>query len=152
MYSETNEEFLKTIQTIQRRRKQRHVRLKEMAREEEGYSEQSCWARRIEATSGEVMCPVCSRRIHGDQEVINIHVDSCLIDENRKSAEERARRTVRDSAIMNDDNWDGMLPDGAIGHIGNVRGALLTILLVHLHFFKDDRDWLPYPRSNKPGY
>jgi len=130
MYSETNEKFLKTIQTIQRRRKQRHARLKEMAREEEGYSEQSCWARRTEATSDEVMCPVCNRGIRGDQEVINIHVDSCLVDESRKLAE-----TVQDSAIMDDDNnWDDTLPDGAVGYIGNMRGALFTILLVHLQF------------------
>ena len=129
MYSETNEKFLKTIQTIQRRRKQRHARLKEMAREEEGYSEQSCWARRTEATSDEVMCPVCNQGIRGDQEVINIHVDSCLVDESRKLAE-----TVQDSAIMDDNNWDDTLPDGAVGYIGNMRGALFTILLVHLQF------------------
>jgi len=125
MYPETNEKFIKTIQTIQRRRKQRHARFKEMAREEEGYSEQSYRARRTEATSDEVTCPVCSRGIHGDQEVIDIHVDSCLVDECRKLAEERARRTVQDSAIMDDNNWDGTLPDGAGGYIGNVRGAPL---------------------------
>ena len=100
-----------------------------MAREEEGYSEQSCWARRTEATSDEVMCPVCNRGIRGDQEVINIHVDSCLVDESRKLAE-----TVQDSAIMDDNNWDDTLPDGAVGYIGNMRGALFTILLVHLQF------------------
>lgn len=134
VYSETNEKFLKTIQTIQRRRKQRHARFKEMAREEEGYSKKSCWTRRTEATSDEVICPVCSRGVRGDQEVINIHVDSCLVDESRNLAEERTRGTVQDFAIMDDNNWDDALPDGAVGYIGNIPGVLLVIPLGDLQF------------------
>lgn len=123
MSSAVNEELIKTMQTIQRRRKQRHARFKEMAREEEGYSERPRWSRRTEVTSNEVMCPVCSQGIRGDQEVINAHVDSCLVDESRRLEGERARRAVQDPAIIDEDNWGGMLQDGVVGHIGNVRGT-----------------------------
>jgi len=152
MSSAVNEELIKTMQTIQRHRKQRHARFKEMAREEEGYSERPRWSRRTEVTSNEVMCPVCSQGIRGDQEVINAHVDSCLVDESRRSERERARRAVQDPAIIDEDNWGGMLQDGVVGHIGNVRGMLPIVPFVHLYFLKGPRDWFPYPRSNKPGH
>ncbi|KXN92313.1 hypothetical protein AN958_08544 [Leucoagaricus sp. SymC.cos] len=120
--STTKEQLTKTIQIIQRRRKQRHTRFKEMAREEEeGYSERSRLARRNEATNDEVTCPVCSRSIRGDQEIIDAHIDACLADESRRLEEERLRRAVQDSVIDVDD-WDGdfdtVLPDGAVGHVG----------------------------------
>ncbi|KAF5363313.1 hypothetical protein D9756_000208 [Leucocoprinus leucothites] len=127
MSSATNEQVTKTVQTIQRHRKQRHARFKEMAREEEeGYSERSRWARRTEATSDEVMCPVCSRGVRGDQEVIDAHVNSCLADESRRLEEERARRVAQESIVVDDDwggDYDVVLPDGAAGHVGNVRGT-----------------------------
>ncbi|KAF9450631.1 hypothetical protein P691DRAFT_845370 [Macrolepiota fuliginosa MF-IS2] len=120
----TNEQLTKTIQTIQRRRKQRYARFKEMAREEEeGYSERSRWARRP-GTSDKVICPVCSRGVRGDQEVLDAHVDACLADESRRLEEDRVRRAMQESVA--EDEWSAtetVLPDGAVGHVGNVRGT-----------------------------
>jgi hypothetical protein len=134
MSSTTDEQLTKTIQIIQRHRKQRHTRFKEMAREEEeGYSERSRWARRTDATTNEVICPVCSQGIRGDQEVIDAHVDTCLAEESRRLEEVSVRRTAQDSVVVDVDDWSDMLdsvpPDGAVGHVGNVRGIFLTIFL-----------------------
>lgn len=100
-----------------------------MAREEEeGYSERPRWARRNDAASDEVICPVCSRGVRGDQEIIETHVDACLADENRRSEEERARSTTQDLVVV-DSEWDPpdtISPDGAAGHVGNVRGMSHT--------------------------
>jgi hypothetical protein len=123
--STTNEHLIRTIQTIQRHRKQRLTRFKEMAREEEeGYFERSWWTRRNDTSNGEVMCPVCSRGIRGDQETINAHVDVCVAAESWRLEEERSRRVA-----VNEDDWDGsVLPDGTVGHVGSVRGKWLIII------------------------
>ncbi|KAG1755424.1 hypothetical protein EDB19DRAFT_1625168, partial [Suillus lakei] len=61
----------KTIQTITRRRKARHLRLKELAKEHEAES----W---IMEAEGETSCPVCAQVVRGDRDVVEAHVDACL--------------------------------------------------------------------------
>ncbi len=95
--------------------------------EEEGCSERPLWARQNDIASDEIVCPVCSKGVRGDQDVIEAHVDACLADETRK-LEERARSATQDLVVV-DEDWDSpdtVLPDGAVGHVGNVRGMLDT--------------------------
>jgi hypothetical protein len=120
--SATNAQVIKTIQSIQKHRKQRHARFKEMAREDEEGCPRSSWARRDGAMDGEIICPICSRAVRGDSDVVDAHVDSCLADESRRLEKERMRRTMQDYQEDWVDNVDGVLPIGAVGHVGNVRG------------------------------
>ncbi|KAH7916250.1 hypothetical protein BJ138DRAFT_595052 [Hygrophoropsis aurantiaca] len=71
----------KAIQIITRRRKQRHAKLKEMAKEEE--------ATFLEDGSNQALCPVCSQTVRGDRDVIEAHVDACLAHESRRIREQQ---------------------------------------------------------------
>lgn len=128
-FSATNEQVIKTIQTIQKHRKQRHARFKEMAREDdEGYL-RSSWARRNRTMNDEVICPICSRGVRGDQDVVDAHIDSCLADEARRSEEERVRRAAQEGQEDWMNTVDVVLPNGAVGHVGNIQGAWLSLAL-----------------------
>ncbi|KAF7775729.1 hypothetical protein Agabi119p4_4122 [Agaricus bisporus var. burnettii] len=121
-FSATNEQVIKTIQTIQKHRKQRHARFKEMAREDdEGYL-RSSWARRNRTMNDEVICPICSRGVRGDQDVVDAHIDSCLADEARRSEEERVRRAAQEGQEDWMNTVDVVLLNGAVGHVGNIQG------------------------------
>ncbi|KAN0097569.1 hypothetical protein V8E55_002015 [Tylopilus felleus] len=86
----------RAITFITRRRKARHVRLKELAKEE------ATWV--VQHGAGDVgpdgvaagiVCPVCSQPIRGDRDVVETHVDACLAYESRRTQVEREReRTV----------------------------------------------------------
>lgn len=71
-----------TIGYITRRRKARHARLKELAKEEPTWLADNDW-------ETEVACPVCSQPVHGDRDVVDAHVDACLAYENRRAYVER---------------------------------------------------------------
>jgi len=75
----TLDQINKTVRTIRNHRKQRHVKLRELTREED---ETQWWGghhtgRRGDNEEGTV-CPVCGRAITGDTDVVEAHVDSCL--------------------------------------------------------------------------
>lgn len=70
----------KTIQIITRRRKARHLRLKELAKEHEAES----WI-----VEGGTSCPVCAQAVRGDRDVIEAHVDACLTHESARLERER---------------------------------------------------------------
>lgn len=82
----------RAIGNMTRRRKARHARLKELAKEE------ATWLARCSA-EGEavgIVCPVCSQTIRGDRDVVEAHIDACLAYESRRAQLEREReRTVR---------------------------------------------------------
>ncbi|KAJ6515570.1 hypothetical protein C8R45DRAFT_1049180 [Mycena sanguinolenta] len=115
-----------TITAIKRHRKARHTKLKELVRadSEEGASSSSrvreTWrSRRNEG--GEVVCPVCLVTVRGDEDVIEAHVDACLVDQTRRLEEARQaaiaeRRSQRRNADL-DVEMDGP------GHVGEVRGT-----------------------------
>lgn len=73
--------------------------------------------------NGEIICPICSRAVRGDQDVVDAHVDSCLADESRRLEEERIRRAAQDSQEDWINTVDAVLPNGAVGHVGNVQGT-----------------------------
>lgn len=109
------EQACKTIQIIKRHRKQRHAKLKEIAREEEGY--RGAWSRSV--AGGRIVCPVCSLEVCGDQDVLDAHVDSCLANETSRLEEVR-QRELQQQRDMEEDIWDELETGG---HVGNVRGG-----------------------------
>ena len=110
----------KTIQAVKRRRKQRHSKLKEMAREEEEGSSKDSWSRSF--TGETIVCPVCLATVRGDQDVVDAHVDSCLANESRRMEEVRTREFHHLQAM--EEVWeDGEEEQGHPGHIGTVRGT-----------------------------
>ncbi|KAK0230403.1 hypothetical protein IW262DRAFT_1488781 [Armillaria fumosa] len=106
-----NEQTTKTLQSIKRNRKRRHAELKEMTRDEEGYSHartQFC---------GEIVCPVCLTTVTGDDDVLDAHVDACLAGESRRMDEERERREM----LRREEEEEEWEDEGPV--IGSVRGT-----------------------------
>jgi len=112
----------KTIQTIKRHRKQRHAKLKEMAKEEEGNSTRDSWINGF--TGREIICPICSATVRGDEDVVDAHVDACLADESRRQEEVRQRdlqhRRAIEEVIRDDYGEDESLGN----YVGDLRGQL----------------------------
>ncbi|EMD41059.1 hypothetical protein CERSUDRAFT_103393 [Gelatoporia subvermispora B] len=69
----TIEHIEHTLRALKRHRKQRHSKLKEFTREDEGAS---WWG--AEREDEGTLCPVCERMVPGDTDVVEAHVDSCL--------------------------------------------------------------------------
>ena len=87
----TLDQIDKTVRTIRNRRKQRHVKLRELTREED---ETQWWAGRRRGVSEEgTVCPVCGRIVTGDADVVEAHVDSCLTHASILEAETAHRST-----------------------------------------------------------
>lgn len=82
----------KTIQIITRRRKARHIRLKELAKEHETES----WIMEVE---GGTSCPVCAQVVRGDRDVVEAHVDACLTHESARLEQERLQDEDEDLHI-----------------------------------------------------
>ncbi|TRM68228.1 hypothetical protein BD626DRAFT_481131 [Schizophyllum amplum] len=110
----------KTIQTIKRRRKQRHGKLKDMAREAD---EDARPARSMTVGRNEIVCPVCSANVQGDQDVLDAHVDACVANESRKLEDERQRELARRSAEEPVWQLQDTGDDEHLGHVGDVRGT-----------------------------
>jgi hypothetical protein len=111
----------KTIQAVKRRRKQRHTKLKEMAREEEEKSSKDSWSRSF--TGETIVCPVCLATVRGDQDVVDAHVDSCLTNEGRRIEEARTRE-LRHQQAMEEEIWEDGEEREYPGHVyGSVRGT-----------------------------
>lgn len=120
-----------SIGYITRRRKARHARLKEFAKEE------ATWLARYgsgdvgsEGETGGITCPVCSQPVRGDRDVVEAHVDACLAYESRRvhvvRERERSNGIVRgnedaevDVDMDPDTGWD------AVGE-GSVRTRVIT--------------------------
>lgn len=95
-----------------------------MAREEEeGSSVRDRWPSRGQGE--EVVCPVCSQTVRGDQDVLDAHVDACLANESRRLEEERIWQQELRRASEDDIIWDEDVEGGA-GHVGDVRGSCLA--------------------------
>ncbi|KAL1708538.1 hypothetical protein EV121DRAFT_277052 [Schizophyllum commune] len=108
----------KAIQSIRRRRKQRHAKLKDMVREED---EDARPVRSMTAGRNEIVCPVCSTTVYGDQDVLDAHVDACVANESRRIEEERQRELAQRAA--EEAVWQDTGDAEHIGHVGDVRGT-----------------------------
>jgi hypothetical protein len=96
--ADTLEQTAKTIQTINRHRKQRHAKLRELARgEEEGG--------KLRWDTNEIVCPVCSQTVRGDEDVIEAHVDTCIAHQTNRAQEETERANQEDA-------WEDIEADG----------------------------------------
>ncbi|KAF8351677.1 hypothetical protein F5887DRAFT_874787, partial [Amanita rubescens] len=111
------EQATKIIQVIKRHRKQRHTKLRDLTRDldddygtSSGTTSRDSFFRKLAA--GEIQCPVCMSGIRGDEDVLEAHIDACLIHQGRRAEEERLR------ALEERDDVD----QGA-GHVGNVTGT-----------------------------
>ncbi|KAF9226710.1 hypothetical protein BS17DRAFT_499804 [Gyrodon lividus] len=120
-----------TIAHIARRRKVRHTRLKELAKEE------VTWLAALggggyegDEGGGGVTCPVCSQEVRGDRDVVEAHVDACLAYESRRAQVEREReRTIglrgnedADVDMDVDIGWGERAEEGT----GSVRTRVIT--------------------------
>lgn len=122
----------KTIQAVKRRRKQRHAKLKEMAREEEETGSKD--SRSLRFAGGVIVCPVCLATVRGDQDVVDAHVDSCLVNENRRMEEARTRE-LRHQRAMEEEVWEDGEERDYPGHVGSVRGVS-SIVPIDFFYFK----------------
>ncbi|KAJ3516291.1 hypothetical protein NLJ89_g1218 [Agrocybe chaxingu] len=115
--NDTLDQSAKTIQAVKRHRKQRNSKLKEMAREDEEGNSWDSWSRKF--TGEEIVCPVCSTTVRGDQDILDAHVDSCLAHEAQRQEETR-QRDLQHRRPLQEAIWDDE-DEGT--YIGNVRGA-----------------------------
>ncbi|KAJ7094494.1 hypothetical protein B0H15DRAFT_946907 [Mycena belliarum] len=106
-----------TIQAIKRHRKQRHAKLKELVRDDEGGSSsrvRETWRTRRSA-GGEVVCPVCLITVRGDEDVLEAHVDACLADQTRRLEEARQAAIADQRQRRRDGDQD-------LGDVGEMLG------------------------------
>jgi len=117
----------RAIGYITRRRKARHARLKELAKEE------ATWlARHIagdvdpEGEAAGVVCPVCSQPVRGDRDVVEAHVDACLAYESRRAQVERERERTIGLVRGNEDVDVDVDTDTGWDREGSVRTRVIT--------------------------
>lgn len=148
--TDTLEQAGKAIHLIKRRRKTRHAKLREMAKEEEeGYRGRDAWSREI--GGGEIVCPVCAATVKGDQDVLDAHVDACLANEGLRMEEER-QRELELRRVSEEGAWEEVLDvDGTGGHVGDVRGMLVAQIKVFPCPKLVSRNRVPYSRSQRTG-
>jgi hypothetical protein len=110
----------RAIEYITRRRKARHARLKELAKEEATFARHGAGDVGPEGEAAGIVCPVCSQPVRGDRDVVEAHVDACLAYESRRPRVERERTIGRgneDVDVNVDTGWDGQ---------GSVRTRVIT--------------------------
>lgn len=115
--TDTLEKAVKAIQTIKRRRKHRHAKLRDMAREHE----EGLHGRSGSLNDEEIVCPICLVTVRGDQDVLDAHIDACLADQ-RLRLDERMLPEGELHIANEEEVWEERY-EGAVGHVGNVRGA-----------------------------
>ncbi|KAJ6466660.1 hypothetical protein C8R47DRAFT_1078845 [Mycena vitilis] len=119
-------ETAQTITAIKRHRKARHAKLKELVRTDEAGGSSSrvreTW-RRGAGVGGEVVCPVCLVTVRGDEDVIEAHVDACLVDQTRR-LEEARQAAIAEQRRRRDEDRDQDMDIGlGPGHVGSVQGT-----------------------------
>ncbi|PFH51317.1 hypothetical protein AMATHDRAFT_75041 [Amanita thiersii Skay4041] len=120
-YVSSSEKATKLVQTIKRHRKQRHSHLRDLYREFDDEMPQAGTSRDPNShgqTTSEIQCPVCLTMVHGDEDVVDAHIDACLADRLRREDEAQARALEEERA------WESSTgPTEAVGHVGDVTGT-----------------------------
>lgn len=113
----------KTLKLLQRRRKARNIKLKEIITLDED-AHTSSYIRRNGTT-----CPICLSLVSGDVDVVEAHVNACIANANQLQAEaEEHERIARErelaqQAEMDVDPWTEIEVDGSVRlHLANARG------------------------------
>lgn len=88
--------------------------------------------RRGAGAGGEVVCPVCLVTVRGDEDVIEAHVDACLVDQTRR-LEEARQAAIAEQRRRRDEDRDHDMELG-VGHVGDVRGSLAVHLSNNILF------------------
>lgn len=70
----------------------------------------------------EIVCPVCLVTVRGDQDVLDAHIDACLADERRRLNEQQVLREAELQRADEQEDWGEPYSEGAVGHVGSVRG------------------------------
>ena len=109
------EETERTIKLIQRHRKKRHAKLKELIMQDDD--------ERLEVTmtGNETICPVCLSTVRGDQDIIEAHVDACIANESRLLAEAEQRERQEQDRRINVETW------GEVDVNGETRARLTDV-------------------------
>lgn len=95
-----------------------------MSKEEEEGTVRDTWF-----TGLEVVCPVCSTTLRGDQDVVNAHVDACVAHESLRLEDVRQRALQYHRAIE-DAAWNDGDDENFGNYVGNLRGELIFLLLI----------------------
>jgi hypothetical protein len=108
---------------VKRHRKARHTKLKELIKDdsEDSVSYRTSWLNRFRAAE-EFACPVCSKVVRGDTDVLDAHVDACLAHEARK-LEEARQRELQHQQALEEEVWEG---GSEGGYVGDIRGTFLS--------------------------
>ncbi|KAH8118702.1 hypothetical protein DFH11DRAFT_1568777 [Phellopilus nigrolimitatus] len=112
----TVDQIEKMLKLLQRNRKGRHIRLKEIIAQDDD-------ERAREVSGNEMACPVCMKVVRGDADVIDAHVDSCVANASRLQAEAEERGKREREGLADVDPWGEVEVDGQIRiHLNNVSG------------------------------
>ena len=103
----------KAVKSIKRNRKQRHTKLKEMIANDDDDRPEPL------VQGNQVICPVCSTAVHGDEDFINAHVNSCVSNAARMQSEAEERDLRRQREEEDVDPWED---DGTRLGLRNVGG------------------------------
>lgn len=86
--------------------------------DEDAPSRRTAWSRGV--VGGQVVCPICSTTVRGDQDVLEAHVDACVANEDLRLEEqqqqERLQRQYEEEALMEYENEHG-------NYVGNLQGT-----------------------------
>ncbi|KAG9317347.1 hypothetical protein JVU11DRAFT_1546 [Chiua virens] len=118
-----------TIGYITRRRKARHARLKELAKEDATWFGHA--AGNVDPEGEGILCPVCSQRVRGDRDVVEAHVDACLAHDSRRAQVERERERAVGLVLSNEDADVDVDVDVDAGWDAEDRGSVRTRVITN---------------------
>ncbi|KAL5507893.1 hypothetical protein ACEPAH_5511 [Sanghuangporus vaninii] len=114
----TVEQIEKTLKLLNRNRKHRNARLKEIIAQDEDERPHAKNANR----GNELTCPICLTVVRGDPDVIDAHVDACVANASRLQAEAEERER-RERSGAEHDPWTEIEVDGETRiHLNDVDG------------------------------
>lgn len=110
------EQVEKTVKFIQRKRKGRHAKLKELITMDDE-------ERNPLVTGEDSVCPVCLQVIHGDLQMVEAHVDQCVIAASQIQVEAEERERRGQEALQGVDAWEEVEVNGEVRlRLTNVNG------------------------------
>ena len=106
----------KSLRLIKRHRKDRHLKLRELAD-----TELSSFSSSRHANADGTVCPVCLKLVPGDPDVVEAHVDACLAHEARVQEEREELERLQREATP----WEEEVDVDGETHVRVTEGASL---------------------------